>query len=89
MNQVPREDNAEADASVNLGSSLSILLETRIPITHIMIMTIKDPYRRPDDHNEHDQTTNLEAIGDLDPQPPHHDPDNQGLDPNIQDLPQS
>lgn len=43
LNQVPMEDNAEADALANLGSSLRIPLNTRIPIIYVMIPKIEDP----------------------------------------------
>lgn len=55
LNQVPKEDNVEADALANLGSSLRIPLETRIPIVHIMIPIIEDP-------SNHDQTANIAVI---------------------------
>ncbi|KAK9071857.1 hypothetical protein SSX86_008287 [Deinandra increscens subsp. villosa] len=40
ISQVPREDNAEADALANLASSLRIPEDVRIPITHVLTPAI-------------------------------------------------
>ena len=47
LNQVPKEDYVESDALANLGSSLRIPPETKIPIVHIMIPIIEDPTKIP------------------------------------------
>ncbi|KAL4581685.1 hypothetical protein LXL04_006212 [Taraxacum kok-saghyz] len=46
LSQVPREENTEADALANLGSSLRIPPDTVIPIVHLMIPAIEDPTRQ-------------------------------------------
>ena len=48
LNQVPREENTEADALANLGSALRIPPETMIPIVHLMIPAIEDPNHQSD-----------------------------------------
>ncbi|XP_076896858.1 uncharacterized protein LOC143549986 [Bidens hawaiensis] len=40
IEHVPRENNAEADALANLGSTLKILAYSKIPIIHILHLTI-------------------------------------------------
>jgi hypothetical protein len=40
IEQVPREDNVEADTLANLGSALKIPLDTKIPIVRITSPTI-------------------------------------------------
>ena len=85
LSQVPREENVEADALANLGASLRIPPEIRIPINYILVLTIEDPSNKPVDPNHHDQTTNMTIIKDPDSQPLPQDPNFQ--DPNIQDPP--
>ena len=48
LNQVPKEENTEADALANLGSTLRIPPDTMIPIVHLMIPAIDDPNRQSD-----------------------------------------
>ena len=45
LSQVPREENTEADALANLGSSLRIPPDAVIPIVYLMIPAIEDPTR--------------------------------------------
>ena len=61
LNKVYSKDNVEADALTNLGFSLMIPPETRIPIIHVMIPTIEYPTKRtevPDD-----QMATLQQLG--------------------------
>lgn len=55
LNQVQREENVEADALTNLGPSLRIPLETKIPIINVMIPTIEDPNNRSDSQHRNNQ----------------------------------
>ena len=52
------------DLRANLGSSLRTPLETRIPITHMLIPTIEDPTMRVKDPNDHVETTNFATVED-------------------------
>ena len=83
LRQLPREENAETDALFNLGYSLRIPPEIKIPKTHILIPAIEDPSNKPNDPNHHEQITNATIIEDPNLQPLPHDPNRQG--PNNQD----
>lgn len=72
LNQIPREYDAEADALVNLGSSIGILLETNIPIVHITIPVIEYLTKIAEDLTTHNQIPNIIETEDLDL--PHRDP---------------
>ena len=48
LNKVLREKNYEPNALANLGCCHKIPPEVRIPITCILILTIKDPSNNPD-----------------------------------------
>lgn len=71
------EDNVEVDAFANMGSSLRIPSNMRIPIIHVMIRANEDPSKRSEDPNNHDQIANITTIQDPDPQHAHQDPSRQ------------
>ncbi|XP_023762453.1 uncharacterized protein LOC111910880 [Lactuca sativa] len=76
LTQVPREENTEEDAFANLGSSLRIPPETKIPITHIITPAIETVPNKSEDPKHLRSITTIEDHGprDLDEQDPQRSP---------------
>ncbi|XP_023752848.1 uncharacterized protein LOC111901196 [Lactuca sativa] len=83
LNQVPREDNAEADALANLGSSLRIPLENKILIAYVLTPKIEDPIEGLRNPNDHEETVDVAAIEDPDSTTQHQDPNIQDPSPTL------